>query len=128
MVSSRFSYVPVNESNVKKYGQPTAVYQQLLHGVGNILKEHLLIDFIVDLLLKEVDLVPFYFVLSQEKNMKMDFLDALINAVVLLVLHPDIDTSDDQLILKVTKPFRWTVQSIHLIFTFSDHQRMAFAD
>ena len=128
MVSSRFSYVPVNESNVKKYGQPTAVYQQLLHGVGNILKEHLLIDFIVDLLLKEVDLVPYYFVLSQEKNMKMDFFDALIDDFVLLVLHPDIDTSDDQLILKVTKPFRWTVQSIHLIFTFSDHQRMAFAD
>ena len=91
MISSRFSYVPVKESDNKKYVQPTAVYQ-LLNGVGNILKQHLLIDFIVDLLLKEVDLVPYYFVLSQEKNMKMDFFDALIDDFVLLVLHPDIDT------------------------------------
>lgn len=67
---------------------------------------------VADLFFKEIDIAPYFFLQSAERNEIVDFLDGLFHEYKLMVTHPELDM-DELPISAVAKPFQLTVKSIN---------------
>lgn len=102
----RFTYVLPKSSEVEKYGLAPSTIQQLLNNVSNIQLQNdisSLLNF--HLRWKEVDIVPYLFANTGERNRMMDITFPIIfeNYYILFA------KSEESSVLNIAKPFQYEV-------------------